>query len=259
MLTVSSLEDPKALSLLQNIKCIASDLDHTLVDFDKAHDGAIEEITKKFGNDLANEINNTYQTLLAAHQNRIPRDKVYDNLIQEILNLQENTMHGKKTWTREGWIILAGAKIGTTLTKNTVESIRDLYWQSISKYTILYPKAKKFIQEIQNRSIKLVIMTGSDGIMHVSEDLKLKYDPQFSHKYKSVRMHTLPFLISGFVLGDPIDKPHEEFFDTVENSIHKLGGFQKNEILFLGDSIKADLEVPEKRGYKTMLVKTNNN
>jgi len=37
--------------------------------------------------------------------------------------------------------------------------------------------------------------------------------------------------------------------------IKRLGGFNKQNILFLGDSYHADLEVPERRGYKTVLIK----
>lgn len=92
-------------------------------------------------------------------------------------------------------------------------------------------------------------------MMKVYDNLSLEYNPEFSKKYKESRVKKVPFKYQGLVIGDPWDKPDDRFFDSVEEKIKRLGNFKKENILFIGDSFKADLKVPEKRGYKTVFIK----
>ena len=98
-------------------------------------------------------------------------------------------------------------------------------------------------------------MTGSDTVVEVRADLTLNYVPDFSSSYKQKRINLLPIRYNSVIIGDPIDKPHKQFFDLVIGEVSKIGSYKKDTIVFIGDSPRADCEMPEKLGYKSILIK----
>lgn len=98
-------------------------------------------------------------------------------------------------------------------------------------------------------------MTSGDSVMKANDDLTLTYDQAFSGAYKMKRITILPLLYSSIILGEMVDKPDPKFFELVYSNLNKLGSFDKNAVLFIGDSPKSDLMVPEKNEFSTLLIK----
>lgn len=258
MITITFLTDKRLINA--NFSLVVADLDYTFTDFGKGHIKGVKNLEKILGKEIALEVDKIFHLIHEEHtlvnKNNWNKKQQFDQIISNLksLNLVSN-QYGFRKYSREMFIIIAAKRLGIKITKNDVEAGRDAYWQGIADYSIVYSDAGVFLNDIKRKNIPLIIMTGSDSIMKVYEDLSLEYDPEFSRKYKEKRVKKLDFKYQRLIIGDPIDKPDPVFFDQVEDEIKKLGKFKKEEIIFLGDSYNADLKVPEERGYRTYLIK----
>ena len=162
--------------------------------------------------------------------------------------------HDFKVWSREAWLIIAGRQQGLHFTAESLALARDAYWQAITRSLVIYPDAKEFTSTLFSQNIPLILMTGSDSILSLQESTgKLVYDPAFSESYKRQRFLRLSVKHTALVIGDPIDKPHPEFFDKLENELVKLDLNTQNAI-FIGDSPRNDLAIPLGKGYKAYYI-----
>ncbi len=247
---------------LTDFSAVISDVDYTLVDFDRGHRAAIGALAKIFGKQLANEMNWMFHVVLeglrraedANWQERMAFQEVMSQIQQ--LQAPSLTIDGLKPWSRESWMILAARKLGIVLTPGQVEVGRDVYWNTLSENIVLYEDAKAFLEVIQQVGIPLVLMTSSDSICRVAEDYSVLYDPAYSEQYKRRRLKRLPLTYQALVIGDPIDKPDPRFFDKVFQAVAELGNFPMDKILVVGDSERSDLQEPRRRGCATLLVTT---
>lgn len=164
--------------------------------------------------------------------------------------------HGARVWSRETWIYLVGQRLGKELTHTELEAGRDSYWKTLTDNSIFYPDAEIFVKYLKDRTIPLILMTGSDAILEVSSGPTFHYNPTFSDSYKRKRLTILDFGAKEIIIGDPIDKPNKAFFNRVLQVAEPFN-ITKEKTLFMGDSIRSDLEVPQELGYRTLLVKRN--
>lgn len=258
MLTVSSFEEllKDSDEILKGVGVIASDLDHTLIDFDVAQAAGIKAIAQTKSPEFAEYISSLFQTLLAKHQGKETDEKKHQMIIDEVQKIERNIIlqYGLRKWCREAWIIITAKQLGVSIDAEEVTKIRDAYWSALDKNSILYKDVLPFLEILKNKNRKLIIMTGSDNLMTVLPDLSLSYDPVFSDTYKTKRVDSLPMHYDSLVIGDPIDKPDPRFFDRVFDQVKKLGGTLE-QTLFVGDSVSSDLAFPESKSLKTVFVK----
>jgi FMN phosphatase YigB (HAD superfamily) len=244
-----------------DVALILADIDYTFIDADIYHQEGISAIKKTFGEKFAKEVDDLFNLMIEGH--RKSSDEVWDkrdefnNAIEGIKKLQSSFVdqYGHKVWSRGTWIILTAEKLGKTLTKEEVEKSRDAYWEAVSNSSSLYTDVDAFIKGIEEKNIPLVLMTSSDSVLIVNDDLTIDYDPEFSEKRKRERLKQLSFKYDGLIIGDPYDKPDERFFDKVFKEIQGLGEYPIARILVIGDSKRNDLEVPQSRGCATLLIK----
>jgi len=238
---------------LKNISLVVSDIDYTLVNFLSGHNSAIKTIREETGEEFSKAVDDIYQIII---EERMIKDfdewNKKDEYIETVGRIKKLS---SRKWSRESWIIIAAEKLGVKITKEEIETFRDIYWETVGKSSTLYEDTKAFLNMVSEKNIPLILMTSSDGVMKVQEDLSLIYNPEFSKETKEKRVKLLPIRYSSLVIGDPIDKPDIEFFRIIEKEIEKFGKFKKNNILFIGDSLKIDVAVPEKLGYQTLLIK----
>ncbi len=252
-------EMPFSESKLKLFNLVICDIDYTLVDFEPSNQAGIRKLKEIFGEKMGEHIDNVFQIVLAGNRKREdePWDKrdEYNSIMQRIAQLQAKTLSdpGTKVWSREAYIIISAEKARVKVDKRMVEKARDAYWQELKNNYKIFPDAEKFINFLQSSSVPLVLMTGSDAVLKVSEDLSLSYDPEFSRTYKIRRLSEV-FPDIQIVIGDPIDKQYPEYFDELFRQISKMGYFSTEKILVVGDSDKADLMIPRQRGYPTLLV-----
>lgn len=245
----------------QPISVVVSDIDYTLVDFDTAHNAGIAALVPQFGSVFSKQVNEIYLVINTHHQHKNPGAWTgkgeYDEILKEIAEIEKPIIadYGVKKWSRESWILLAAKKCGLHLTQKEVEVARDLYWSAHANNSSLYEDAQIFLSELEKRTIPLILMTTTDSIMMVNDDLSLSYDPDFSERYKMKRIEMLPLRYSSIIVGEVFDKPHSKFFDRVYTKISDLGSFDRSSILFVGDSPSSDLVVPENDGFATLLIK----
>ncbi len=246
MLQADSLTDKRIFA--NKVDLVVSDLDYTLSDFN--HKAGIETIAKILGKDAAEKVDYIFKLI---HEQHVLIDDSDWKKKAEFKKLIKNI--GLRKYSREAFIIIACRILKIRVNREIVEKGRDGYWQGVRENSKVYPDAKIFLDQLRKNHIPLIIMTGSDSLMKVHNDLTLEYDPIFSFSYKKRRVERLLIDYKSLIIGDPYDKPDRRFFDLVDKEITRIGRFKKENILFIGDSYKADLEVPEKRGYKTALIK----
>lgn len=152
-------------------------------------------------------------------------------------------------------MIIAQRRLNLNLNSLDIEKSRDTYWKAHAKNSYLYEDAQIFLNELKKRNIPLILMTSGDSVMQINQDLTLTYNPEFSGSYKMRRIDILPLHYTSIILGETVDKPDTKFFDLVYKDVLKLGSFDKKTILYVGDSPKSDLMVPENDGYSTLLIK----
>lgn len=245
---------------LADFSAVVSDIDYTLVDFDRGHRAAIKALAQIFGRHLASEVNWMFHLVLEGlrgaedvnWQERVAFQEALSQMQQ--LQAQSLTTYGLKPWSRESWLILTARKLQIGLTPEQVEAGRDLYWNTLSENIVLYEDAKAFFESIKQAGIPLLLMTSSDSICRVAEDCSVLYDPVYSEQYKMRRLERLPLSYQKMVIGDPIDKPDPRFFDKVFQAVAQYGDFPMEKILVIGDSERSDLQEPRRRGCATHLV-----
>lgn len=245
---------------LADICAVVSDIDYTLVDFGKGHQAAIEALAGIFGMHLAKEVNRIFHLVLEGLRRTEDSDweerRAFQDVVEQIKRLQASKLetYGIKLWSREAWIITAAQQLQLALPPHLVEEARDVYWQTVSSNAALYQSTYAFLESIQEARIPLILMTSSDSICTVAVDHTVEYDPIYSQQYKKKRLRQLPLQYQALVIGDPIDKPDARFFDSVFQTVATFGNFPMENILFVGDSEKSDLQEPGRRGCRTLLV-----
>lgn len=259
MIGTDSLAKPELFT--QKISVVIADIDYTLMDFAIAQQAAIDALASKYGNEFSSTVNDIFMLINEEHQhkdsNTWDRKIDFEKIINEITEIEKPSLeqYGLKRWSRESWMIIASRQLKMNFAKADVEECREIYWKAHANNSHLYSDAEVFLEELKKRRIPLILMTSSDSVMKTNDDLTLTYDPDFSGAYKMKRISILPIEYSSIILGETVDKPNPKFFELVYADLNKLGSFERNSVLFIGDSPKSDLMVPEKDRFNTLLIK----
>lgn len=259
MLEVNSLDDQNLFS--KPISVVVADIDYTLMDFSKAQLAAIDALTSKYGNAFSSTVNDIFMLINEEHQHKNSdtweRRADFEKIMIEITQIERPSFaqYGLKRWSRESWMIIASQELKMNFNKTDVEECRDTYWKAHANNSFLYKDAIVFLDELKRRGIPLILMTSSDSVMKINDDSTLTYDPDFSGAYKMRRISILSLKYSSIIFGETVDKPDPKFFELVYFDLNKLGNFDKSSVIFVGDSPKSDLMVPEKDGFSTLLIK----
>lgn len=254
---------PFLIDLINQSSAVVPDVDYTIADFGQGHRVGIAAWSSLFGEEFAQEADRVFQLKLEG-QRRLPdelwnkRDE-FNAIMKMTRELQQSCgeRNGVKVFSRETDLIITAQKLGKILTKEEIEKGRDVYWDAVGRYSGIYSDAWGFLKYIKKMNRPLILMSGSDGIMKVSKYGCLTYDPQFSACRKQRRFQHLSFTYDRAVFGDPIDKPDPRFFNRVMMAAQNITGYvpKAEKILFIGDSLKNDLQVPASLGCNTVLIK----
>jgi len=240
---------------------IAADVDHTLVDFDAGHEAGIKAIAKITDPKFAKRVDEIFQFLVLGNRTSINESwadrERHDALVASFIPHQAHDLkkYGNRKWSRETWMMIAALELGYEPTQAFLTKVRDTYWDAVAEHALLFPEAPEFFAWLKREKIVLIAMTGSDSVVNITQDTpaKLVYEPTASWDYKMKRLGKIP--AHKILIGDPHDKPHQEFFNGVYRAAQEFGAQSPAEVWFVGDSKGGDLDVPEKDGYPTFLVK----
>jgi len=189
MLQVNSLTDKRIFE--NKIDLLVSDLDYTLINFGLGHQAGVKNISKVLGQNVANEFNDIFNLI---HEKHIVIDKEnwdkqsrFSKIISQMKSLKfVKNQYGLKEYSREFYFIIALKKFNLEPKKQTIEAARDAYWSGIKDSSPIYNDTKTFLSKLGKTPI--IIMTGSDSVMTIADDLSLEYVPELSKAYKESRV-----------------------------------------------------------------------
>ena len=249
------LSSPEILKKLDGIKTLICDVDYTVSDFGAGNVSGNRRIREALGDNVANEMDIMFDLILRGHRNLELLSESEQREYKILMSKVES--YTPKYWCREMYLIIATKKFNMDMSPTEIMNAADVYWRGVSETLQYYPDAVIFLNKAKELSIPLIWMTGSDSRTKVSKNYSdewlIIYDPDYSKNKKMKRiaglLHDFPGLIE---IGDPIDKPEPEFYDTV---FAHTKGISYKDILVVGDSEVNDLENARKRGCQTVLIK----
>ncbi|MBT7902284.1 HAD-IA family hydrolase [Candidatus Woesearchaeota archaeon] len=204
------------------IKCIITDLDDTIEDFQIAKNYMTKELAKimceKYG--------------------------IYEDTAIRLLNevdyfFSHDGMAGDpQKFNRIPWFKKLFDDVGIKWTKKDIDFMVKTYWELFESKVKLMPGALSVITKLKKK-YKLVIMTDSDGERKI--------------KIRRIKLLGIYDLFDLIVTADDIgqNKPNTKFY----NYIFKKMGVKASECVMMGDKPEVDLELAKKMGLRTIWAK----
>ncbi len=238
------------------------DVDDTLVTTAKSTPEASEGIRKvfetRFGKEIAKKVQeefvNIFQTMMLGHQGNTD-DPAYQSILTEVKKYQIDVAksYGRaKLWSREIFNEHCAKKNNINPSSELLSEAIDAYWLQLTKVARVLPGALELVQAAKNHKCPFYLVTGSDARMKLKENGQFFYDPAYSETFKRERMQLLRDKGIDFNLvsiGDPEDKPHEDFFTKAIRMANSDLGKQidVSRAIMIGDSFAADLQTPKEQ------------
>ena len=113
-----------------------------------------------------------------------------------------------------------------------LDLFRKYYWKNFVASVVPDKKANNFLEKLNQKKIPWGIVTNGD-------------ENQYTKIEKADLVEVLPFIVVSDIFG--IRKPHKEIF---QYALAKLG-IQKEETLFVGDTIETDIIGAQQFGMKS--------
>lgn len=240
------------------------DVDDTLVDTIRMHSAAAPAVAQALepfcrapdAEAIAERFGAIFQ-ILARHRQMKPRDRDEDaeyHELQERVDACQSDIRAAwgvtKPFSREVLLRLAAEDCAVHLTAEAIQLGADSYWMHLQENTIWFEDARQLVRLVSGMKCPIYLMTSSDARFSPSDDSEqFTYDPVVSRNFKEKRLTRLRrdgLEYRKSVIGDPIDKPAPEFFQSVFEAIDADWGapVDRARIVVIGDSYRADLEVP---------------
>lgn len=239
------------------------DIDDTLINTADVSEKASESIRKVFtyfGKKKALEVqknfNDIFTTMLATHQSKNRKNIKFENLVQEIEVYQKDVrkVYGRiKRWSREVFIKIASDRASLKVPPKIIKKAADAYWTELTRNVKIYTGTIELIGEIRKHKRPIYLLTSSDGRL-VMQNENFYYNPSYSGKLKERRIKILKkrgLDFDALSVGDPEDKPNEEFFQKAIKIAESDFGSKINikDAVIVGDSFTDDLQTPMKMGF----------
>jgi hypothetical protein len=152
-----------------------------------------------------------------------------------------------KEWSRHTLVACALEACGLPVTRTVVHAVADHYWAAIAQHATVFPDARARLQQLRTAGVAVHLATGSDGCLTFHDTRQtFTYAPEEAVCRKLARLHGLTALGCGpdnISIGDPIGKPHHEFFRAVLQHFSDAIG-QEVELartVAIGDSLTNDI------------------
>lgn len=246
------------------------DVDHTISTFDQEAGMRVleEHLREKFGDDLAQRVCGFVDRCYAAFHARARGEETEKT--RELELLIKNSAQGIEGlnnfsdihWSRELWIQLAAETWGGLSPRSAFEAA-GYFWEGVKQATQFYPDAAEFftgliadnLSTLYPERPRLVFVSSSDArLIPDKKNLKLLYSPEDAKRLKFARMvfRTIRYRPMYAFIGDPISKPHPEFWQKVLRGI----GYKQGEDLAImtGDSYRVDIQGISQFGIIPVLI-----
>lgn len=243
-----------------------SDVDDTLINTASLCLQASTAIRKSFASvyesavadKVQQNFNDIFSLIMMNHSNQEMTFKEVESFKQIWKQIEEyqkelREKYGSiKKFSREVIIKIACDAEGLDVYSDTIQKAADAYWSIINDTSQPLPGVLDFINQINIHNRPLYLFTGSDARFTLNSQNQFEYNPKDSEEFKNQRVQNLRSKGINFnriSIGDPIDKPHIEFFEkTLKIAEEDLGNtIDMKNCIIIGDSYKADLQVPKER------------
>ena len=164
-----------------------------------------------------------------------------------------------RKWSREILITLAAedarSSSGSGLDPHLAVAASNEYWAEVARLAGPLRESVSLLAELRRRKRPCFFVTSSDARLRVAGDGSFVYDPLYSEQLKRQRLAGLAgmgFSHERLTIGDPEDKPGEDFFrKALREAGLALGRtVAPAECVIVGDSFPHDLLTPlEKLGF----------
>lgn len=270
-LVVDSLDPgqrPELARVLKGAEVVVSDIDYTLIDISGGHDAGVKAVARATSPELAERFNEIFHLIVEGH--RVPEAAAwsdrgaFDEIVARMKRRQRLIVPrwGLKYWSKGTMLLMAAEDVGFKFDADGLREARDAYWRTRTEQSLPYGYVDSFCRFLSERQVALYLFTSSYHILEISSELKLTYRPEKSREYKEKAIVShLPRMVRGIIIGDPVDKPAEEFFERVVDRVRNDLGLAEGQltpfgrIVGVGDSLRNDLEYWGRRGCPTVLVK----
>jgi FMN phosphatase YigB (HAD superfamily) len=248
------------------------DVDDTLTDTQSMHHYAAESLasqlsasmTTALAASVARRFREVFDELLLLHQQVSTDDNAALNSAKEL----ESRVRGHQVKIREEWGIarlfsreillrIAVEDCGASLQPEELNRCVDRYWDHMREHPAVFPDAARFSRRLAAHSTPAYLMTSSDARYHECDDGQFTYDPRVSRKDKRNRMvnlrnHGINYASS--FIGDPIDKPSQDFYEFVFSGISRDldKPLRSLSVVVVGDSYRSDIQTPLKLSDSTV-------
>jgi FMN phosphatase YigB (HAD superfamily) len=244
------------------------DVDDTLTDTARMNTAAsrsiVEVLAPMVGESKAAEVVEhliaTFQFMVSFHQSTTNEEKAFtadqrrmhEQFQSRIVNCQREIKSKwgvTKNFSREVMLKIAAEDSGVDLDPAQIQRCSDHYWDHVHSHALFFKNAIRLTKSIDQVGSPLYLITSSDARFTLKQNGQFDYDPAYSRSDKDVRMEGLR--TSGLryrkaFIGDPVDKPSEEFFENVYTEVEEdlRRPIEPDHLIILGDSYRADLETP---------------
>lgn len=205
-------------------RVLFADIDYTLSDF--SHEAGIEGVRRALVADapqeadfIADYMDRCFHLILEAGKGEISlaaRQFVVE--VNERGRAVPGWVEGVDLqWSRELWLKEGALQAGITFSPTRIVVLVDEYWNGIKAGTVLYPDVPDLFLWAGRADFRIVLVTSSDARLRaLADDSALVYNPIHASEKKLGRIHS--FLMqqaAHVVIGDPVGKPHSEFWRRV--------------------------------------------
>jgi len=152
-----------------------------------------------------------------------------------------------KEWSRHTLVACALEACGLPVTTTVVHAVADHYWATVAQHATVFPDATALLQQLRTAGVAVHLATGSDGFLTFNDECQtFTYAPEAAVRRKLARLHGLTALGFGpgnISIGDPIGKPHLDFFRTVLQHFSDAIGqdVELARTVAIGDSLTNDI------------------
>lgn len=270
---VPSLVEAKETLCLDNAVFFI-DIDDTLIPTaDTLHGAGILAVGRvlgerlddaNLGDNVAKRMDSYFQLMVKAY--RVRNDDwslvsggkaAFNALIARIEAEQQGVLEewgSIRKWSREAFAKMACDDFNVDVTAELIEELGGAYWMAVTQNMKPYDHAKAFLDTLQTLDRPVFLATSSDGRLIYNEDRgTFVYDPVVSERLKHERMETLrtrhDLAFRLIVVGDPEEKPHDDFFQkAIDAAEEDLGDkIDRGLCVAVGDSFGGDVQVPLER------------
>ncbi|MFF1441528.1 hypothetical protein [Streptomyces sp. NPDC058295] len=240
------------------------DVDDTLTDTQSMHhraaDSLVAELATEMAGSLATSVvkrfRRVFDELLMVHQqvsvsdkDRLLSLKTLDSRVRSYQREILEKWHLTRPFSREILLRIAIEDCGALLTADALRRCTDQYWEHMRENPIVFPDAARLSQKLAVQGAPAYLMTSSDARYRERSNGQFTYDPQESLEDKNRRMENLKnhgIRYSKAFIGDPIDKPSEDFYDLALSGISQDldRPLESLFIVVIGDSYRSDIKTP---------------